>query len=214
MSAWDEAAGRVSQSFSDWFLIDGDQRAFLGLGLAFAEEVYERIWDEAGREPADSDGPEQIDIFEERVHGLHQHDYQWMHCAGILREAVTNYEVYLEKAREEIRRRTGKWQGVPENAPYWRDLKAFYEQIGADIEVDDIREVRELRHFLAHRRGELRTEKLREHYAAEAGPLGPINVELSGASVLQSLDVLGAAARRIDVAIYRHAWERVSLDEA
>jgi len=56
-----------------------------------------------------------------------------------LREAVTNYEVYLEKAREEIRRRTGKWQGVPENAPYRRDLKAFYEQIGVDVETDDIR---------------------------------------------------------------------------
>lgn len=77
MSGWDEAAGRVSQSFNDWFLIDGDQRAFLGLGLAFAKEVYERIWDEAGREPADPDGPEQIDIFEQRVHGLHQHDYEW-----------------------------------------------------------------------------------------------------------------------------------------
>jgi len=117
-----------------------------------------------------------------------------------LREAVTNYEVYLEKAREEILRRTGKWQGVPENAPYWRELKEFYEQIG----VDDIREVRELRHLLTHRRGELHTEKLREHYAAEAGPLGPINVELSKASALQSMDVLGAAVRRIDGAVYRH----------
>lgn len=214
MSGWDEAAGRVSQSFNDWFLIDGDQRAFLGLGLAFAKEVYERIWDEAGREPADPDGPEQIDIFEQRVHGLHQHDYEWMHCAGILREAVTNYEVFLEKAREEILRRTGKWQGVPENAPYWRELKEFYEQIGVDVEVHDIREVRELRHFLTHRRGELRTEKLREHYAAEAGPLGPINVELSKASALQSMDVLGAAVRKIDGAAYRHAWGGASPGEA
>lgn len=214
MSAWDEAAGRVSRSFNDWFLLDGDQRAFLRLGLAFAEEIYKRIWDEAGRDPADPDGPEQIDTFEERVDGLHQHDYEWMHCSGILREAVTNYEVYLEKAREEILRRTGKGQGVPERAPYWWELKEFYEQIGVDVEVDDIREVRDLRHFLTHRRGELRTEKLREHYAAEAGLLGPINVELSEASVLQSMDVLGAAVRRIDGAAYRHAWDRVSSDEA
>lgn len=214
MSPWDEAAGRVSQSFNDWFLIDGDQRAFLGLGLAFAKEAYERIWDDAGREPADPDGAEQIDIFEKRVHGLHQHDYEWMHCAGILREAVTNYEVYLEKARQEILRRTGKSQGVPENAPYWRELKEFYGQIRVDIEADDIREVRELRHFLTHRRGELRTEKHREHYAAEAGPLGPINVELSRASVLQSMDVLGAAVRIIDRVTYRHAWESASRGEA
>lgn len=213
MSGWDEPAGRVSQSFSDWFLLDGDQRAFLRMGLAFAKEAYKRIWDEAGREPADPDGPEQIDVFEERVDGLHQHDYEWMHCSGILREAVTNYEVYLEKAREEIFRRTGKWRGVPERAPHWGELKKFYEQVGVDVEVDEIREVRELRHFLTHRRGELRTEKLRKQYAAEAGPLGPINVELSEASVLWSMDVLGAAVRRIDGVVYQHAWGGASLGE-
>jgi len=103
--------------------------------------------------------------------------------------------------------------GVPERAPHWGELKKFFEQVGVDVEVDEIREVRELRHFLTHRRGELRTEKLRKQYAAEAGLLGPINVELSEASVLRSMDILGAAVRRIDGVVYQHAWGGASLGE-
>lgn len=214
MSSWEERAGRVSQSFNDWHFIDEAQRVFLRLGLAFAEETYKRIWDEAGGEPRDPDGPEQIDIFEKRVQGLHQHDYVWMHCSAVVRDAVTNYEVYLEKAREEMLRRAEKWQGVPERAPHWRELGVFYRGIGVEIGGGPIEKVRELRHFLTHRRGELRTDELRERYAAEAEPFGPINVELSETSVLEAMDVLALAVRRIDVIVYQHIWEGASLNEA
>jgi hypothetical protein len=70
--------------------------------------------------------------------------------------------------------------------------------------------VRELRHFLSHRRGELRTEELRKRYAAEAEGFGPLNVELSEASILSAMDVLGTGVRRIDVVVYRHTWEGVA----
>jgi hypothetical protein len=212
MSAWEETAGRVSQSFDEWFLTDRDQRAFLRLGLAFAEKAYEQIWKEAGSEPGDPGGPEQIDIFEGRVHGLHKHDYTWMHCSGVLRDAVTSFEVYLEKAREEILRHQGQPIEVPERAPFYRELEEFYERIGIDVGTDGIDDVRELRHFLSHRRGELRTKELRERYAAEAEGFGPINVELSEASVLSAMDVLGMAVRKIDVTVYKHAWEGVGLE--
>ncbi len=214
MSAWDEGAGTVSRSFSEWLLTDGDQRAFLRLGLVFAGQAYDRIWKEAGGEPGDPDGPEQIDIFEERVHGLHQHDYTWMHCSGVLRDAVTSFEVYLEKAREEILMHQGKPVATPERAPYYRSLEEFFEGIGVKINAHGVNEVRDLRHFLSHRRGELRTEDLRRRYAAEAESFGPINVELSEASILSAMGVLGTGVRKIDVIVYKHTWEGVALDKA
>jgi hypothetical protein len=211
LSHWDEKAGRVSQSFDEWVLTDGDQRSFLRLGLAFAEQAYEQIWDEAGREPGDPDGPEQIDVFEERVGGLHEHDYAWMHCSGILRDAVTSFEVYLEKAREEILKHQGQPIEVPERAPLYRELKDFFGALGVDIDAEGVGEVRQLRHFLTHRRGEIRTSALRERYAAEAEGLGPLNVELSEAPVLDAMGALGRAARRIDMAVYRYSWGGVEI---
>lgn len=211
MASWDEQAGRVSQAFNDWFLIDRDQRAFLGLGLRFAAAAYSEIWEEAGREPGDPEGPEQIDIFETRVAGLHQHDYEWMHCSGVLRDGVTNFEVYLEKAREEILRHQGEAIEVSDHSPYWRDLKDFYKRVGADIDSAEVEAVRDLRHFLSHRRGELRTEQQREQFAAKAEGLGPLNAELSAAKVIAAMDDLGAAVREADRQVHAHTWGGVKL---
>ena len=117
--AWDERAGRVSQAYSDWTLIDHDQRAFLRLGLRFGREVYDRLWDESGDEPGDPDGPDHVDSFNAKIDGLWPHDFEWMHAAGVLRDAVTNFEVYLEKAREEVLQHHGHPREVPERAPRW-----------------------------------------------------------------------------------------------
>lgn len=204
MSGWDEGAGRVSRAFNDWFLVDGDQRAFLKLGLIFAAEAYGRIWDEASREPGDPDGPELIDVFEDRVDGLHQHDYEWMHLSGVLRDAVTGFEVYLEKAREEILWRRGEPIKIPERSPWWRELENFYKGIGVDVNANGVKRVRDLRHFLAHRRGELRTQGQRAKFAPEAEGLGPINAELSESQVSADMGVLGAAVRRVDAVVYSH----------
>ena len=140
------------------------------------------------------------------------YEYVWMHCSGVLKDAVASFEVYLEKAREEILRRQAQPIDVPEEAPFFRELEDFYEQIDVDIGADGVGEIRQLRHFLTHRRGELRTEELRRRYAADAAGLGPINVELSEPRVLDAIDVLGRAVRRIDAVVYRHTWEGVALD--
>jgi hypothetical protein len=206
MPQWSEQAGRVSQSFDDWILIDRDQRAFLALGLEFAAAAYEGIWAEAGEEPGDGDGSEQIDLFEERVEGLHQHDYEWMYCGGVLREAVTNFEVYLEKAREEVLRHQGQPTRISDRSLSWGAAKKFCKRIGAEIDGEEVEAVRDLRHFLTHRRGELRTKALRQKYAAEADGIGPINAELSAAKVITAMDVLGAAVRAVDVQAYAYSW--------
>jgi hypothetical protein len=208
MGRWDEKAGRVSQAFDDWVLIDRDQRSFLKLGAEFATVEYTRIWTESGEEPGDGEGPEQIDLFEARVDGLHQHDFEWMHFSGVLRDAVTNFEVYLEKGREEILRHQGDPITVGERSPSWPEAKRFYGGTGAEIDGAEVEAVRDLRHFLAPRRGELRTEAQREKFAAEAedSGFGPINAELSAGKVIAAMDELGAGVRAVDVRVYELTW--------
>jgi hypothetical protein len=205
---WDTKAGRVSRAYNEWALIEHDQRAFLGVGIRFARAQYDLLWDETGNEPGDPDGPDQVDSFDKKIDGLWPHDYEWMHAAGVLRDAVTNFEVYLEKAREEVLQHQGYTHTVPERTPAWRTLKRFFDDLGVGAVIETVRDVRDLRHFLTHRRGELRTEALREQFAAHPTDMWPINVELDEQRVLAMMDVLAAAVGSIDPVVYEHSWGR------
>jgi hypothetical protein len=205
--SWDEHAGRISSAFDEWLLVDRDQRGFLALGLRFARESYERIWEGAAHEPGDLDGSELVDVFNDRIEGLWPNDYEWMHAAAVIRDAVTNYEVYLEKAREEMLRHHGHANIVAERAPYWKELREFFSRIGADIAPAEVTKIRDLRHFLVHRRGEIRTGEERRKFAEEKpDQLPALSVELPEEQVLSSLSVLGAAVRSVDAIVYRHTW--------
>lgn len=201
----------MSRAFNDWYLVDRDQRAFLGVGLLFAHNEYERLWRESGEEPGDPDGPDQLDSFEEKVDGLHEIDFTWMHAAGVLRDAVTNFEVYLEKAREHVLRAHGHVDVVGERAPRWHELVDFFATLGAEVETDAVNRVRGLRHFLTHRRGELRTDTLRQQYAKETDDVFAIVVDMNAGDVVAAMDELASVARVTDAAVYRHTWggERV-----
>jgi len=110
---WDERRGTVSRAFNDWHMIDRDQRSFLAFGLRTARETYDRLWDEAGREPGDPDGPELVDVFDYRIDGLWPHDYEWMFFAAVVRDAVTNFEVYVEKPAQKSWPRTAPRSAAP-----------------------------------------------------------------------------------------------------
>ena len=129
MVGWDEGQGRVSRAFDEWKLVDADQRAFLRLGLSFAAAEYDRLWQESEQEPYYDGGPELIDSFEAKVGNLHQHDFEWMFLAAVLRDAVANFEVYLEKAREEVLRHQGQPIAVLPHSPTWRASKTFFRQL-------------------------------------------------------------------------------------
>lgn len=212
--SWDESAGRVSRSFNDWYLIDRDERAFLRLGLRFASESYNRTWEEIGQEPAGPDDAAQPDVFNDRIEGLWPHDYEWMHAAAVIRDAVTNYEVYLEKAREEILRRHGHPNVIGDQAPTWGKVKSFFTKLGLDLESTEVKNVRDLRHFLVHRRGELRTERERQTFVQEKpDELPPLEVELSEEDVVNSLEILGDAVRCVDRVVYEYSWGRKRLEQ-
>jgi hypothetical protein len=189
-----------------------DIRAFLRLGLAFADTEYPRIWKEAGEESSEEGYPEQIDVFERRV-GIHQYEFDWMLLSAVLRDSVTNFETYLEKAREEVLLHQKKPIEIPQNLPHWKEFKRFFRQLGVAIETDDVKRVRSLRGFLTHRRGELRTEALRKQFQQrESSDLfAPLSVELTRDEVVAEMDVLADAVREIDIAAYRYTWGRTAL---
>jgi hypothetical protein len=197
-----------SLAFSDWHFVEMDQRAFLHLGLQFARPAYERIWQEAGEEPWYDGAPEQIETFEDCIRGLHLKDYEWMLLAAVLREAVTGFEVYLEKAREEVLRHQGAPIEVPDHSPRWRILVSFFAELGALVDGPEVTRIRDLRHFLTHRRGELRTETQRRAFAPGAGPLDASNAELSEPSVISAMDALAEVVVATDERVDIFTWGR------
>jgi hypothetical protein len=212
MAHWDESRGRVSRAFDEWKLVENDQRAFLRLGLEFATREYDRLWKESEQEPYYEGGPELIDSFEAKVDNLHRHDFVWMLLAGVLRDAVTSFEVYLEKAREEVLAHQGRPIPVENESPRWGPQKGFFRQLGVEIETGEVKEVRHLRNFLTHRRGELRTEEQREQYRLERpDEFPPLAVELTQVDVLDAMDKLAGAVRQIDASVYEYSWGRARL---
>jgi hypothetical protein len=206
VSAWDENAGRVARSFSDWYLVDCDQRVFARKGLEFAKEVYDRFWDELAHQPGDPDGPELPDLFHDAIDGLWPHDFEWMHLTGVVKDAVTNFEVYLERAADEILHFQGQQFGDRDKSASWDRLVAFYRLLGVEIASNAVIEMRQLRHILTHRRGELRTEEQRRLFANSREPFTQSVAHLDIDVVMARMDVLGSAVRTIDPIAYDHTW--------
>jgi hypothetical protein len=196
----------ASHGFADWYFLERDQRAFMRVGLRFCREAYARIWREAGEEPWYEGCPEQLEVFEDRVAGLHEGDYEWMLLGATLREAVTGFEVYLEKAREEVLRRQGEGVEVPRRSPRWHFLVEWFASIGAEVDRPEIERVRDLRHFLTHRGGELRTEDQRRAFAPEAGLFDTSRAELSEAQVIGAMDILAAVVLEVDRLVELYTW--------
>jgi hypothetical protein len=90
--------------------------------------------------------------------------------------------------------------------------KQFFCQFGVKIETHAVKEVRALRNFLTHRRGELRTEAQREQYRKEhPGEFFPLAVDLSQDDVVDAMDKLAAAVRLIDAVVYEYSSGRARL---
>jgi hypothetical protein len=208
VSFWDENAGRVTRSFNDWYLVDRDQRAFLRKGLEFSKEVYDRIWNELAEQPGDPDAPELPDLFNDAVNGLWSHDFDWMHLSGVIKDAVTNFEVYLEHAADEVLAFHDKRYANRKRSAPWARLVAFYKVLDIDVASGPVLEIRDLRHILTHRRGELRTEEQRDRFGSDE-PFMDSVAHLDVSDVESRMDVLADAVRVVDPVAYDHTWGRV-----
>jgi hypothetical protein len=205
----DEEAGCVSRSFKDWFLIDRDQRVFLRLGLNFAHHAYDRLWKDIAEQPGDPDLPDVPDQFNDAIGGVWPGDFEWMHLAGVMRDAVTNFDVYLERSADEILTFHGKTFPDRKRSARWEKLVEFYELVGVDLTLPAVRDARDLRHVLTHRRGELRTEEQRAKFAESKDPFMRSVAHLNEAVVQRRMDDLGEAVRLADRVGYDHTWGSV-----
>lgn len=199
-----------TDAFDEWRDIDQDIRAFLVLTHDWSTKGYEAAWEEAGNTPAWDDGPELDAIFSQKVGGLWPHDHEWMLLAAVVRDSVTAFEVYLEKVILEALRRNRKApiKDYSDRGMYWGDVRGWFRALfDEDVETEEIREIRNLRHLLTHRRGELRTEAQRQRFNLPDEDWDP-KVRLDEGRVTKVLDVLHDRVRWLDALV----WEQACRD--
>lgn len=112
--------------FDEWKATDSEIRTYLELSNKWVQDSYDKVFEDAEREYAhnfdpDTDDPDgHVGLFETRVSGLWPRDFFWMLQSGALRDAVSAFEVYAEKAIIEIlkwyRFRGRGWQQMPVGA--------------------------------------------------------------------------------------------------
>lgn len=234
--AWDEQSMTVSRAFDEWRLTDRDIRAFLHLSTQWAARRYQEFWGQAEQEfsavfnPDTHYGDEHVDMFDRKVGGLWPNDYDWMLRSAVVKDAVTAFEVYLEKSLDEALNRRGielgRKKGRP--SPDWNDLVRMHKLIGNDVETHRIKYIRSLRHMLTHQRGELRTEEMRTKYADgdairesrdqtgeelwDKAYVGD-QVQLRLETVEAILDDLRQVARETDRRVWAIAWGNMPTPE-
>jgi hypothetical protein len=205
---WNESRGVVTRAFDRWRITESDIRRFLTLTTRWMDERYQDLWDEVSARPGSEDD-DQSDVFHREVDGLWPEDYHWMMQAAVIRDAVTAFEVYLEKATSEVLQFHGHaWKLKPGRTPYWEDLVRFTSgYLGVSIDTGPVRRVRALRHTLTHMRGELRTQEQRDQFGVEEdsgfqGNRAVLTTEL----VIDSLDELATVVRKVDAAAWRFSY--------
>lgn len=222
-SSWNERSGSVSEEFDEWKAVDADVRSFLLLTHRWSQSQYDFEWKNAEEEFAEHFNPDRhdpdgnVDLFHRKVGGLWPEDYAWMVNAAALRDSVTAFEVYLEKSlvttlkrfiwtvEDEPAQRLQFRKQMNFDSPSWNSLVQVYAHLGLEIDTEEVKYVRSLRHLLAHQRGELRTEEKREKFSAEisAAATGHFfgsarDIPLSADRVLEMMDILGSKVRETD----------------
>jgi hypothetical protein len=206
---WNEGFGTVTRSIDEWRMTDSDIRAFLALTTRWMDERYEQVWNELGKQPGSEDGPELPDLFNRAVDGLEPLDYHWMLQAAVVRDAVSAFEVYLEKTGAEVLQRHGyTWKVQLGRTPGWLDMVDFFsDQLDIELDTDRVKHIRTLRHTLTHLRGELRSPQQRERFGQNCESDFPsYRAELSVETVTTALDDLAEVVRHVDPVAWRFAY--------
>jgi hypothetical protein len=204
--------GHVTRAFDEWRLEHGYLLAYERVGIQFTSEGYHRLWEELGSQPSDGEGPELPDLFDEAVGNLALWQFEQIHLAAALRDAVTVFEMYLEAALVEVlETQLGQGLDLPEKSPYWDDLKAAWKSLsGVNLERRGVHAVRGRRNWLTHQRGQFRTSAQRaQHDTHEFGWPDPA-LRLTRASVAKDMDTLAEAAAAVDTEAHRLSWGRES----
>ncbi|MFG2961604.1 hypothetical protein ACGF5O_48830 [Streptomyces sp. NPDC048291] len=228
---WNERVGMVSRAFEDWKWNDRENRAFLRLSAQWSGKAYQQTWDEAEEsfasrfDPYRHYGDEHLDIFEDAVDGLWPDAYAWITESSVVKNAVTAFEVYLEKAVEEAFGSSLTMDGkkyninlaTPRNfeSPGWKTLVTAHKVLGTEVATDEVMWARDLRHLLTHQNGVLRSEDAvkrfrdldaeRDQDESSWSRTGS-KIPLGTPRVLKILDSLAEVIRTADAPAWAMCW--------
>lgn len=206
--SWNESTRAVTRAFDNWLLVNQDISAFLNVGLRFVRKGYQDTWDEVGSRPA-GENDEWPDAFEAEVGLLWPHEFEWMFLAAVVKDAVTAFEVYLEAAADEVLEHHGlTFRRKKRNRSLsWDTLKGFCEAyLGIRFDDTQVKRIRDLRHLLTHRRGELRTEEERKRFGDRPDGWTAFEAVLTEESTTSIIKELATVVRQIDREAYRFSW--------
>lgn len=159
------SVGQTTSAFVEWSFARSDIAAFHHLTARWSTEAINKMWSAINQRLAIGDEPDPIDILFSELHDVMPHDYDWMLRSATVKDSVTAFEVYLESAAAEmLYQHHLEWRTSPDRSVKWGLLRSFYERLGVDVETDEVRLIRNLRHTLVHRRGALRTKHDREQF--------------------------------------------------
>ncbi|QIM22379.1 hypothetical protein G7075_16570 [Phycicoccus sp. HDW14] len=196
------------------------------------ESAYQQVWEEAEAEFSATFDPDRHDVdghvglFHDKVDGLWPTDYFWKLRSDNLRDAVSAFDVYMEKSLNEVlahlvvnnddgtKSKLKLFRPVSWESPGWGVLVQAHAAMGTNIQPETVQYVRALRHLLAHQRGELRTQEQRDKFQREADPsdwmVGEAyvggDVPLASARLIEMLDHLGDVVRLADAAVWAAAY--------
>jgi len=162
---------RRGWAYSEWSQADNEIRAFLRLSTEWSEKGYDSEWTKATEiantyfDPDVHSGDEHVSHFSDSVDDLWPNDFTWMLMSSVIKDGVTAFEVYIEHAAQEILNcfrvhfDGHAHQIWLADAPSWAKLSDVYSAFGIPVASERVREVRNLRHFLTHQRGMIRSEE-------------------------------------------------------
>lgn len=202
-----------SDPHGEWALTNEEIHGFLRMGTEWMSAALERLYDEIGARPSDGEDGEWIDIFERETHGVGMGQFPRLTMAAALREGVTAFEVYLEKAREHVLNQVGltATHKTDAHTPRWHELRTFFKLFGLDIETRDVQDVRDRRHILTHKRGQLRRDEDRRlsHHGEDPGVfVREDELNLTAAGVREDLRVLADMVRAVEAALVAKLSDR------
>lgn len=190
----------------EWTRTHDEILGFLHIGTTWIEDAFERLYEEIGRRPSSGE-EEWIDVFDRATHGVGLGRFPRLVMAAALRDGVTAFEVHLEKAREIILNFVGltATHRTDARAPRWSELVEFFKLFGVEVATSGVADVRDRRHVLTHKRGEIRQQK--DERLSHASPdedamqAVPNELHLTVDGVRGDLETLATMVRTIDAQV-------------
>lgn len=149
-----------TDELGEWAQTHEEILGFLHIGTTWIDVAFQRLYEEIGKRPSDGE-EEWIDVFDRETHGVGLGQFPRLVMSAALRDGVTAFEVHLEKARELILNMVGltATHRTDAKAARWSELVEFFQLFDVDVETPQVQDVRDRRHVLTHKRGEIRQQK-------------------------------------------------------